>query len=360
MMQSLNRYRTLGVLVGVAAAVGCSNGTGPVDDAGFDPARVEASVAAVDRVSNSAVLRSFQVLGQHVNGVAATPSAVASLSGPARFARAVQGVAGIVVPTGAALVPVIRSSAYGSTYVYDPASNRYEPDPSRTGAPADGVRFVLYATSEATGRPIVEQEVGYADLRDTRAGAENTLGLSFEVVAGGVTHLQYDFDLTGSIGAATFGVEGYLSDGTERVDFDVTTSGQLFGRGGTTTVDGAISVPSHDFEVMTRLVGTAGGESGDGQVELTVRSGPDVIEVTAATTGGQVQARFTVNGQLLATATGDAANPVIRGDGGRELTEPEIHALAAVVGFADGVFRLLAGLLEPAGGLLLIALGLGA
>jgi hypothetical protein len=249
---------------------------------------------------------------------------------------------------------------YGSTYVYDAAANRYVPDPSRAGAPANGVRFILYETDEATGRPIVGQEVGYADLRDTRASAENTLGLSFEVVAGGVTHLKYDFDLNGSIGAATFGVKGYLSDGTERVDFDITTSGQLFGRGGTTTVDGKISVPSHDFEVTTRLVGTAGDESGDGQVELTVRSGTDVIEVTATTTGGQIQARFTVNGQLLATATGDAENPVIRGDGGRELTEPEMHALGAIVGFADGVFKLLGGLLEPAGGLLLIALGLGA
>ena len=46
---------------------------------------------------------------------------------------------------GPLAVQVIRPAVLGHTYVYDPAAHRYVPDPARTGAPANGVRFILYA-----------------------------------------------------------------------------------------------------------------------------------------------------------------------------------------------------------------------
>jgi hypothetical protein len=61
---------------------------------------------------------------------------------------------------------------------------------------------------------------------------------------------------------------------------------------------------------------------------------------------------------VLATATGPVGEPVIRGEGGRELTQDEWAALAQVVEFSNGVFELLGGLLAPAGVLLALALGL--
>lgn len=353
-------WRRLALTLLAAGAAGCANGTDPNARGAFDAARVEAGIRAVDRVASAPVLQAFKGLDRHVGGVASVPGGAAAAAGAARFIGAVRAVAGLVVPTGAALVPVIRTSVLGSTYVYDPAGDRYVADPARGGAPANGVRFILYETDPATGKPSRAREVGHADLRDTRASAENALGLSLEVVAGGVTHLQYAFDLSGSIGSATFLVRGTMTDGTDRVDFDITATGQLFGRGGPATVEGRIAVPGHDFEVTTRLVGTAGESGGDGRLDLTVRSGADRIEVRAVTAAGRLDARFTVNGTLLATATGDPEAPVIRGEGGRELTEEEMRALAAIVGFAEGVFTLLGELLAPAGGLLLIALGLAA
>ena len=58
------------------------------------------------------------------------------------------------------------------------------------------------------------------------------------------------------------------------------------------------------------------------------------------------------------TVRGTSANPVIKGDGGRELTAEELTALGEVVKFAEGVFELIGGLLAPTGALLLIGLGL--
>jgi hypothetical protein len=357
MMQSLARGKAVALAAGLVALAACSGNVAPNDQAAFDAARVEAGIRSVERAANAPALESFRALGQHVGAVGVQAGGAAS--GSARLVRALDRIVDATRFTGAALVPIIRSSVLGTTFVYDPAQKRYVADPARTGAPANGVRFILYEVEAESGTPIPEREVGHADLTDERRGAPNTLGLKFEVEAGGVTHLRYTFDLSGSIGSAEAAVRGFLSDGTERVDFDLTTTGQLFGRGGTATLDARLAVPSQDFEVRTRLTGTAGEENGDGRLELTVRARSDVIEVEAETRSRRIDATFTVNGRLLARASGDVANPVIRGEGGRELTQEEMAALGAIVAFADGVFKLIGGLLEPAGALLVIALGLG-
>ena len=232
------------------------------------------------------------------------------------------------------------------------------PDAARTGAPPNGVRFVLYETA-ANGDPIPGREVGYADLTDERSASPSTAGVRLVVVSGGVTYLSYSFDLTGSLDAAKFDVRGFLSDGTERIDFTISTSQQLFGRGGKATLDATLSVARHDVVITAKAEGVAGATNGDGQIDLTVRSGADEIVVDAKTTEGQLDATFTVNGQLLATATGAASAPVIRGDGGRDLTAEELHALGAIVGMAESLFKLVSDLLQPAGVLLLLALGIG-
>ena len=124
------------------------------------------------------------------------------------------------------------------------------------------------------------------------------------------------------------------------------------------SVDATISVPRHDFTVTAKAEGVAGESNGDGKIDLTIRSGADEIVVDAETIEGQIDATFTVNGELFATATGDATSPTIRGEGGRELTAEEFHALGAVIRMAEGLFALVGSLLAPAGVLLLLALGL--
>jgi hypothetical protein len=349
----------------VVAALGllgaCGRETGPGDPGApapaFQTARVEAGVGAVNRASASPVLGSFEALGRFVGQAGLTP--VEPATGPATLAQAAARIGGVVAGTGAALVPVMRPSVFGTTYVFDPAARRYVADPGRTGAPANGVRFILYEVAGEPAAPVPGREIGHADLTDERASDPTTAGIRFVVVSGGVTHLRYTLDLSGSVAAARFVVGGFLSDGTERVDFTVRLDQPLFGRGGPATMQATLAVPAHGFEVAARVTGTAGAPDADSRVELDVRGGSDRIEVRVARVAGQLDATFTVNGRLLARATGDPARPDIRGEGGRELTAEERRALGAVLGLADGVFRTIGRLLEPAGGLLALALGLG-
>jgi hypothetical protein len=350
-MRVANRILAAGSL---AALTACADANGPVvPESEFNARRVQEGIAVVEQVGNHPVLKSFQAIGAHSSGVAAAGSA------SNRFIAAVRTVAGIVRPdVNAAFIPIIRGSMLGKTLIYDPASDRYVVAPGRTGAPANGVRFVLYEVEEETGKPIASEEIGHSDLIDAKAGSPTSAGLRLIVVSNGKTYLDYGFDLSGTIATAVVTVAGFMSDGTERVNFNITTTGQLFGRGGTAVIDARLEVPSHDFKVAAKVTGEAGSDSGDGEVELTVTAGSDVVALDAHLAGASVQASVKVNGATFATITGTKSNPVIRGENGRELTAEELAGLGQVFEFAEGIFALIGGLLQPVGVLLLIGLGL--
>jgi hypothetical protein len=352
-MKNLKNARVVASMgLGILAA--CSDSNGP-QVGEFNTARVEAGISTVQRVAAAPVLGSLTVTGRVAGGFAST-SLVGDASDWTGLETAVQRVASATAGAGAALIPVMQSSVLGKTFVYDASTRKYVPDASRTGAPTNGVRFVLYETG-GTGEPVSGREIGYAELTDERRTSPTTAGVRLVVVSGGITHLDYAFDLTGSLDAASFVVQGFLSDGTDRVNFSIRTSSQMFGRGGDASVDATLTVPRHDFTVTAKARGLAGESNGDGTIDLTVRSGGDEIVVEAQTIEGQIDATFTVNGEIFATATGDATSPTIRGQGGRELTADELHALGSIVKVAEGLFELVGGLLAPAGALLLIALG---
>ena len=352
MYKNLSGARLVSVM-GLGLLAACSDGNAP-QPGQFNTSRVEAGVAAVQRAAASPMLGSLMATGRVAGSFAGSAAVGGATNG---LEDAVQRLAAATTGAGAALIPVMQPSVLGKTFVYDASTRTYVPDATRTGAPPNGVRFVLYETA-ANGDPVPGREIGYADLTDERRSSPTTAGVRLVVVSGGVTHLDYAFDLTGSLDAATFVVQGFLSDGTDRVNFSIRASSQLFGRGGEASIDATLTVPRHDFTVTAKAQGIAGESNGDGKIDLTVRSGADEIIVDAETTEGQLDASFVVNGQLLATATGDPSAPTIRGEGGRDLTTEELHALGAIVGMAGGVFELVGNLLAPAGVLLLIALGI--
>jgi len=348
---------TMVALAGLSVAAACSDGAGPNEDR-FDARRVQAGIATVERVAASKLLGSLQVVGRSVGDVGASATA-GSLSWSPGLENAVRKLSTAAVDAGSALIPVMRPSVLGKTFVWDPSVRKYVPDPARTGAPSNGVRFILYDV-DPNENPLAGQEIGHADLTDERRSSATSAGIRLEVVIGGITRLVYSFTLTGSLASAQFDVFGYMTDGSDRIDFSIKTSQQLFGRGGKATLEAKLVVAQEDFEVTAKLAGMAGEEDGDGEVDLTIRSKLDEIVVTAETAQGRLDASFTLNGQLFATATGDPENPVVRGDGGRELTDEESQALGAIVEMAHGIFKFVSDLLQPAGVLLLVALGIGA
>ncbi|MGE3614301.1 MAG: hypothetical protein AB7L66_00400 [Gemmatimonadales bacterium] len=341
----------LAAMAGLGLAAACSDGTGPNQNS-FDAAKVEAGLAVVEQATTAPVIRSFGALGASISG-----SQAPSATGPDRLVSAVRTLAGIVRPeVNAAFVPVIGGDVLGQTYVYHQASGTYVVDPARTGAPANGVRFILYQL-DANDHP-TSTEAGYADLIDAQSSSSSSAGLTLRVVSGGITYLEYAFALSGSVANATVAVDGFISNGTEQVDFDITTNGQLFWQGGPASIDAHLEVPSKDFAVTVALAGTAGSQSGDGSYDLKVTSGADVLVLEADVAAGVVDASVTYNGSLFATITGPVGSPTVAGENGRELTNAEMAVLGHVVAFAGGVLEVFGGLLEPVGVLLLIGLGL--
>ena len=345
--------RTIMAVGALALVAACSDSNGPSQQTPFNSRQVTDGLATVEQVGAAPVLKSFQALG----GQLGASAAVTGAPGTDRYLAAVRNIAGILRPeTQAALVPIIRSSMLGKTLVYDPATKAYVAS-ARTGAPANGVRFVLYQNDDAN-RPIVTQEIGAADLIDQKAPSLTSAGLRLVVTSNGKTYLDYAFDLSGTVAAAVVTVDGYMSDGTDRVDFKITTTGQLFGRGGTATIDAKLEVAAKQFKITAKVKGPSGGAAGATEIDLTVSSGTDVVVVSSKGSNSFIDAKVTVNGKVFATVTGTPASPIIRGDGGRELTPDELAMLGELVKFSEGVFELLGGLLAPAGVLLLIGLGL--
>jgi len=332
----------------------CGEATAPANEH-FDTIRVNAGVSTVEKASASAGVASLDQLVRFGGGAAVTVAGRADRSWDRGLAAAVQHVVGGATDAGAYLVPVMRPSILGKVLVYDPAQRRYVPS-TRTGAPSNGVRFILYAQS-SSGDPIPTQEIGHADLTDEGRNLPSRAEVRLLVVIGTVTRLSYTFALGVAEGPPNFSVQGFIVDGDDRLNFTIRASSSVLA-GGAATVDATLAAPRQGFEVHALLTATP-DEASNGTIDLTLSSGTDEVKVDAATVNGRLDATFTVNGTLLARATGSPSDPDIRGEGGRPLTEAEVRALHRIVDVADAVFKLVGELVEPAGWILLVALGIG-
>lgn len=338
----------------LATLAACNDATSPGSER-FDSQRVQAGVAAVEKVAASTALASLQQVTRFGGGVGQYAARLDAPAWSTGLADAVGRVTRSATDAGSYLIPVMRPSVLGMVFTYDPAERSYVPS-TRTGAPANGVRFILYAES-GSGDPVVGQEIGYADLTDEQRNSATLAAVKLVVVTQGVIRLSYAFSLTPVPTSPSFTVQGYLVDGDDRLDFDIAASSALLGSG-PATMQATLKAPRQGFEVRATLEGTPGDDD-NGEMDLTITSGSDAIVVDAAVVNGQLEATFTVNGTLLAHATGRPSAPDIGGEGGRDLTEAEYRALARIVDMADAIFELVDDLVEPAGRLLLIALGIG-
>jgi hypothetical protein len=352
----------------VAAACGTDRTTGPDGDARFDAQRLTADVAATERVLSPSVWASFTALSERFDLGAATTSALAG-SREVLGARdgltmarskeiAMATAERLMVATASDVVlasPVLRPGSLGKTYVYDATLRRYVVAPERTGAPENGVRFVLYAVNPVTHEPIVATEIGHADLIDDGAARLTGLGLRLIVVSEGKTYLDYRVAIDGSANTGRLAVTGFLTDGTTRLDFNIEASGTVGPAGATMNVAFQFAVPAREFNVVGTIEGTHSSGGHLGRVNLAVRSG--LTRIDFAVTGDEhtVNATILVNDRIFATVTGSPHDPVIRGAGGRQLTAEEVEALQGILRLVGGLFELFGNLLKPVGAILALS-----
>jgi len=352
--------RVVLALCAVAAAA-CSSDqtTGPDGDA-LDAPRLKADVAATEQAMNPDVLASFAALSARFDlGVAATAAVTASREvvdtrGDVDLLRSKQlpvAIAERLLTASKSDVqlssPVLRPGSLGTTYVYDPALRRYVAAPGRTGAPANGVRFILYAVNPITHEPVASVEVGYADLIDEGIARPSGIGLRLIVVSESTTYLDYRVDLEGTDNAGRLAVSGFLTDGATRLQFNIEARAVSVPAGSAMNVAFEIAVPSRAFHVTGTVEGVQSSSGGLGRINLVARSGETKIAFSMTGDDHTVNATILVNDRVFATITGDHHSPIIRGAGGRELTPDEREALQGIMRLVGGVLELFGNLLKP-------------
>ena len=331
----------------------------------FDPAATSADVNAMTAAFESPVIQSFAVAAGSVDAVTAAragftlgqlQSATSRSRDAARYISRVRSVLG--TPSGgmSASSTAIPPEALGKTFTYDTVEDRYVAS-DRTGAPGNGVRFVLYAVNPITGQ-IAEplNEIGYADVVVDEGSTSISAGV--EVVSGGVTYLDYEVEVSGSGSGGRILVDGFITNGIDRADFrldnTVVFSGDMSGQ---FALDYSIEVPSRDLSFEFDMTIEGDGLTGEGTITLGLElSGPNGRVDLAGTysTTAPSTLDVDVNGDDFATINITAESTTetsieIVGANGNALTEAEREALANIFdAFEDG-FDVFEDLLRPIG-----------
>lgn len=240
---------------------------------------------------------------------------------------------------------VIPTSVLGTTYVFDPLKHGYVADPSRTGAPANGVRYVLYAVNPFTHEPVVSSEIGYADLTDEGNDTPNTATLRLVAVSDGVTFVDYRVSLAGENGSGELAVEGTFYDGTKHLAFVIHVLGEQTADGQTLAVRFRLAVPENNFALTNEARAVA--KDGTTRLNQAIAVGDHRFVIASVHSPDEVDATVTVDGAVFAVIHWDASKLTVVGPTGERLPLEDRVALWRLLGLFDHVSRLLYRLLMP-------------
>lgn len=363
---ALRALRALGVLALLAAAA-CEPSTAPSARGELDPAKVLADYGALDGVLASDSWTGLQALAGRsslaanasVSALHVVPSATGRLTGRAYVADVVRALreaqaAGMGAKATSFARTLISPSHLGRTFVYDASLDQYVVDPSRTGAPANGVRFVLYAV-DGSGRPNPAREVGSADLLDEGSSSDATIILRLVVTKEGVTRIDYRTAVLPGDGSGRVEVTGFATDddGT-RLDFDIDVTATRQGATSQIDADFDLAVKARNFRITGTVRGAEDGREGDGAVAVTARHGATSFRVAAEGDGETIDGTIFLNDAPFVTVSGDVRNPTLRGASGAPVTPLELRVVREVLHAVDDVFALVEDLVRPVEHLLLL------
>jgi hypothetical protein len=364
-MGTMRRSHRYSLIAAALLAAACQPTTAPDIGLTFDSDATLSAYQSMDSLMASPELAAFAALsGRTAFGGPAgvdVAGAFASAAGadPGRgFALALASrlQEASLSSGGPAATAIISDFTRGVTFVYDADTDQYVADAERDGAPATGVRLVLYEV-DLLGRPVSDEEIGYADFVDLGDGSVEDVVLHLTVVAHGTTVLEYGISVDFRLNGGTLGVDGALQDlAGRRLDFDVEVTWTPVV--GATTIDAEfeLRVDARDFSINGTLSGIEEGTEGEGSIEILVEQGTDSIHLDVDGAGGQLDGSVSVNGALFATIIGDASDPVIASASGEALTFREFLVLRRIIDGAEDIFDLLEDLLDPVDEILVLAI----
>ena len=221
-MMNTSRFRTITTLALTALVMsGCAETTALPTT--LDPVEMQADVAAANAAFDTPATNSFSEMGYamdnalaSVGGFAMALPMAALRDGPTRPLMESRDRIISMLDDPSTMASAIPLSALGKTFVWNVTTDVYESS-SRTGAPANGVRFVLYAYDYATfsfAEPLVE--VGYAQFSRSLNTATVSVFLSNNTKV-----VEYTATLGGSALFPTFSIAGFAGTGANLTNFNL-------------------------------------------------------------------------------------------------------------------------------------------
>lgn len=312
---------------------GCTEGLGTgvdgVDGELFNPAESAADLQIVQGVFSADMFESLNAASPNFNLVPDTAWGAPALiragwtAATANSHWEAQAAAQAFSAAGPAAGPLLPQDFLGRTY--DRFEGQYRHNSDRTDAPVDGVRFILYEVDPVTHDQGVT-EVGYVDLIDE--STETAYVARVIVVTGGVEHINYTVSAVLGIQSIGFTVSGFISNGTDHVDVDLSMSFVNDAPVSTATVHHVIAVPTRDFEVDATVVMSFNSETLQGSMEIdgTFMQGTHTVTVSALVEFGEGDVpseggtlEISVDGVLFAVVTIQGDTITVRNALGGEL-----------------------------------------
>ena len=362
-----------GLILGLATAA-CKDSIGPKSLA--NPQETTAQIAAFESLFDVSALNSFSALSGEIapvaparvaalRAVAAASNPLASQSALRPFAKGLESSRMLrqLIPTmtGASAAALFPPDVVGKTFEWNPTFDRYDPT-ARTGAPATGVRFILYAVDVLTNQPVEPVvEVGYVDLADESSGNTAKVHVSVAGVGGAPVYVDYVVSLEGlSSSSARLSTAGYITNGAGSPDtlrFAGTISASGSQTSASVTQDVKLDVNSQDIHVRLweKVILTQSTAElriyylfKHGSETVTLEGGFD-LDGIGESVSGEITAK--VNGGLFATCT-VSANPgsfiyECHGADADGLNADEQEALQSLGDGVEHVSTVLGGIFAP-------------
>ena len=355
-MSRLSRRPTLAWVAVVPVVVAaCGGGTAPATPPTLiDPARTAAQLGAVSAPTATRLFLSFTLLAPYffrVDSTALFPAA--SLALPPLGRWSLPGRVPLPAPRSQGLTAALfPPGTLGKTFVWDTTAHGYVAS-SDPGAPANGVRFVVYAV----GGPLLVQPslplspLGYVDLTDRSAGSQAIVGIGLVGTEGGAAPVTYaDYTLGGPGGsvAATVSLAGFLTDGLTRLDLTSALTSTL----GALTTHTTADVAAQDVRLV-ETASLAGATAAELTLDLSVTSGGETLRATGRfvgdtavqTAGGEFA--ITVNDRPFATVTLGPHGYSYTAAPGVTLAAADEQALDTLIATSFGLFGLVLVLTIP-------------
>ena len=238
-MNSIKAWRTCATATSIVLLTACQAVTAPAATvANFNSQRVTDGLRVVQAIASAPAVNALQQVARLGGTATVTATATSATSG---IATASASVVHAALDAQVFAITVLAPNVLGKTFTYDTTSRRYAPS-DRSGAPANGVRVVLYSET-ADHLPIIGQELGFAELTNEAPLSVTTGAIRLTVVTGGVTRLSYGVSFTLPGVTPSLNIDGFLADAANRLEFTIAASPSSTGSE-TSIVNATLRVPS--------------------------------------------------------------------------------------------------------------------